>query len=409
MAPAIPIATYRLQLTGAFGFRRRRDASCPICAALGISHVYASPILQARAGSTHGYDMVDPTRLNPELGGDDGFARADRGAARRRPRADRRFRAQPHGRASTPTIRGGSTCSNGAGIAACARRSTSTGTACRSAARPSVLAPDPRPPLRRGARGRRDRAALRRRARAASRPGTSSIACRSRRRAIAASCAPSCATPARATRDAGRALLTLAHAQARSATRPATRPPPSRRRSPRIAGGADDHRGRSRGLSSGEPRSGAARAASPARAPGTFASPIGGSPSTQINYRRFFDINSLAGLRSRTTATFEAVHARIAPLIAEGAIDGPAARPHRRPRRSGRLLCRACTISWPGCGRSARDAVLRPDRKNPRRGRAAAAASRRRRHHRLRVAQRHLAGAGSTRAGCRRSTACGAT
>ncbi len=68
-----PIATYRLQLTGAFGFR---DAArtVPYLAALGISHVYASPILQARAGSTHGYDLVDPTRLNAELGGDDGFA-----------------------------------------------------------------------------------------------------------------------------------------------------------------------------------------------------------------------------------------------------------------------------------------------------------------------------------------------
>src|SRR6185437_7302647 len=44
--------------------------------------------------------------------------------------------------------------------------------------------------------------------------------------------------------------------------------------------------------------------------------------STQINYRRFFDINSLAGLRVEDEATFDAVHARIARLIAEGAIDG---------------------------------------------------------------------------------------
>ncbi|CAM3688613.1 Maltooligosyl trehalose synthase [Pseudomonas reidholzensis] len=42
----------------------------PYFARLGISHVYASPILKARAGSRHGYDVVDPTRVNPELGGE---------------------------------------------------------------------------------------------------------------------------------------------------------------------------------------------------------------------------------------------------------------------------------------------------------------------------------------------------
>ena len=67
------IATYRLQLTADFGFA---DAAgiVPYLRDLGVSHVYASPILKARAGSTHGYDVVDPTRLNPELGGDQGFA-----------------------------------------------------------------------------------------------------------------------------------------------------------------------------------------------------------------------------------------------------------------------------------------------------------------------------------------------
>ena len=48
-------------------------ASCPICADLGVSHLYASPILTARAGSMHGYDVVDPTRVNPELGGEAGL------------------------------------------------------------------------------------------------------------------------------------------------------------------------------------------------------------------------------------------------------------------------------------------------------------------------------------------------
>lgn len=47
----------------------------PYCAALGISHLYVSPIMTARRGSLHGYDVVDPTRVNPELGGEDAFRR----------------------------------------------------------------------------------------------------------------------------------------------------------------------------------------------------------------------------------------------------------------------------------------------------------------------------------------------
>lgn len=74
MARAVPIATYRLQLTRSFGFD---DAAAlvPYLKRLGISHVYASPFLKARPGSTHGYDIVDHTALNPELGGGEGFAR----------------------------------------------------------------------------------------------------------------------------------------------------------------------------------------------------------------------------------------------------------------------------------------------------------------------------------------------
>ncbi|MHB8283923.1 MAG: malto-oligosyltrehalose synthase [Caulobacteraceae bacterium] len=68
----IPRATYRLQFHKGFTFA---DATplAPYLAKLGVSHVYASPIGTARAGSTHGYDQVDPTRINPELGGEDGF------------------------------------------------------------------------------------------------------------------------------------------------------------------------------------------------------------------------------------------------------------------------------------------------------------------------------------------------
>ena len=74
MPPAIPTATYRLQLTGDFDFDAAA-AVIPYLKALGISHLYASPFMKARKGSTHGYDIVDHTKFNPELGGDAGFER----------------------------------------------------------------------------------------------------------------------------------------------------------------------------------------------------------------------------------------------------------------------------------------------------------------------------------------------
>jgi (1->4)-alpha-D-glucan 1-alpha-D-glucosylmutase len=60
-------ATYRLQFNKDFTFR---DATSLLdyFSELGISHIYASPIWRSRTGSTHGYDVIDPTRLNPELG-----------------------------------------------------------------------------------------------------------------------------------------------------------------------------------------------------------------------------------------------------------------------------------------------------------------------------------------------------
>jgi (1->4)-alpha-D-glucan 1-alpha-D-glucosylmutase len=65
-------ATYRLQLTPDFGFAAVRDR-IPYLRDLGISHLYLSPSLQARAGSTHGYDVVDPTRISSDLGGEAEF------------------------------------------------------------------------------------------------------------------------------------------------------------------------------------------------------------------------------------------------------------------------------------------------------------------------------------------------
>jgi len=65
-------ATYRLQLTRAFGFEAAR-LLLPYLRDLGVSHLYLSPSLQARHDSTHGYDVIDPSRLSDELGGTDGF------------------------------------------------------------------------------------------------------------------------------------------------------------------------------------------------------------------------------------------------------------------------------------------------------------------------------------------------
>ena len=74
LPPVIPVATYRLQFSRDFTFDDA-TAIVPYLAELGISHVYASPIFRARAGSTHGYDIVDYNQLNPELGTPENFAR----------------------------------------------------------------------------------------------------------------------------------------------------------------------------------------------------------------------------------------------------------------------------------------------------------------------------------------------
>jgi (1->4)-alpha-D-glucan 1-alpha-D-glucosylmutase len=67
-----PRATYRLQLNKDFTFAEA-GGLVPYLADLGISHLYASPIFTARPGSLHGYDVIDPTRVNPELGGETGL------------------------------------------------------------------------------------------------------------------------------------------------------------------------------------------------------------------------------------------------------------------------------------------------------------------------------------------------
>jgi (1->4)-alpha-D-glucan 1-alpha-D-glucosylmutase len=64
----VPTSTYRVQVRPDFDLAATA-ARAPYLARLGVTHLYSAPLLAATPGSTHGYDVVDPTRVNPELGG----------------------------------------------------------------------------------------------------------------------------------------------------------------------------------------------------------------------------------------------------------------------------------------------------------------------------------------------------
>ena len=70
----VPLSTYRVQFHAGFTFDQA-TAVVPYLHAMGVSHLYASPYLKARAGSTHGYDIVDHNALNPEVGDEAQFDR----------------------------------------------------------------------------------------------------------------------------------------------------------------------------------------------------------------------------------------------------------------------------------------------------------------------------------------------
>lgn len=72
--PHIPRCSYRIQLNRGFTFAQATEI-VPYLARLGISHVYCSPYLKARAGSAHGYDVVDHNALNPEIGSAEEYER----------------------------------------------------------------------------------------------------------------------------------------------------------------------------------------------------------------------------------------------------------------------------------------------------------------------------------------------
>jgi (1->4)-alpha-D-glucan 1-alpha-D-glucosylmutase len=70
--PRTPESTYRLQFNQSFTFNDARGI-VDYLSALGISDCYASSYLAAVPGSPHGYDVTDPTRLNPEIGTDEEY------------------------------------------------------------------------------------------------------------------------------------------------------------------------------------------------------------------------------------------------------------------------------------------------------------------------------------------------
>ncbi|WP_328886330.1 malto-oligosyltrehalose synthase [Streptomyces sp. NBC_00316] len=74
-----PTATYRLQLQPDFPFSAAGH-TVPYLAALGVSHLHLSPVLEAVPGSTHGYDVVDHSRVRAELGGEEGLRQLARTA-----------------------------------------------------------------------------------------------------------------------------------------------------------------------------------------------------------------------------------------------------------------------------------------------------------------------------------------
>ena len=74
MEARAPLSTYRLQLHAGFTLAHA-EAVLPYLRQLGVGDCYASPLFEARPGSMHGYDVTRHDRLNPELGGEEGFAR----------------------------------------------------------------------------------------------------------------------------------------------------------------------------------------------------------------------------------------------------------------------------------------------------------------------------------------------
>ena len=143
MTRRAPSSTYRLQFSKDQTFADAVGRCSPYLDALGVGALYASPLLESGAGSNHGYDVVDPTRVSDERGGEAGRARAAS------PRCASAAWAScstscPTTSASTCRRRtrgGGTCCAHGRASRVRRRTSTSTGTPGRSCC-PVARTPD---------------------------------------------------------------------------------------------------------------------------------------------------------------------------------------------------------------------------------------------------------------------------
>jgi len=310
-----PMATYRLQLTSAFGFR---DAAkiVPYLAALGISHVYASPILKARAGSTHGYDMIDPSALDPERGGEEGFAELT--AALRAAGLGLIVDFVPNHMgalyADDPwwldVLEWGPASHH-------ARAFDVDWNALPFRMRPGILIPVLGRPY--GEALASGEIVLRYNEREGSfsawyfehRLPIAPSSYRGILRAVVRHAGDT---------EVGRALLSLADTRGAFGHPDQEEAPAFKAALAAIDGGAEVIVA---GLARYTPAApGGVRALHRLLERQAWRLAHWRLAATQINYRRFFDVNSLAGLRVEDGATFAAVHARMAPLIEQGAIDG---------------------------------------------------------------------------------------
>ena len=109
--PRVPTSTYRLQIRPAFDLDAAAEVMPAICATSASTGRTSRPCCARPTGSDHGYDVVDPTLVDPARGGREGLDRLRRGRPRGGPRHPDRHRPEPHGhRASRRRTRGGGTC-----------------------------------------------------------------------------------------------------------------------------------------------------------------------------------------------------------------------------------------------------------------------------------------------------------
>ena len=292
---AAPRATYRLQLHEGFTLHDAAGLT-DYLAALGVSHVYLSPILQASEGSTHGYDVVDPNAARCGPRGRRRHAGALRSVRRGGPRRCPRHRAQPprYLESREPVVAERAALGPESKWADvfdidwdAAEGEEAAGGAAR-AGRDVARGARPGTDHARARGGVGDRAVLREDA-----PGP-------------AETWPSCSKPQAEVDRRPRRRPTFAAAGRMRIGRPSGVVEKAIGEASRRRGGARSRDCARRGLNGG-PRSAARSAALQA---GAVA-----EGSRELNYRRFFDINEMVGTRVDRASVFDALHGRVLELM----------------------------------------------------------------------------------------------